>query len=101
MRTGRRFGNVSFTIYIDKSPANHARLGVAVGRKVSLKAVTRNAIKRVIRESFRQHASELPALDIVFNARPAAAKKNTTMLAAEITEALQKIKRNHHQRVTT
>jgi len=42
----------------------HARLGLAVSRKVG-GAVVRNRWKRAVREAFRQSQHELPALDLV------------------------------------
>lgn len=41
------------------------RLGVVVAKKVIRKAVTRNRVKRIIRESFRTHQDVLVGLDIV------------------------------------
>jgi ribonuclease P protein component len=41
------------------------RLGMAVSRKVSKRAVERNRIKRVIRESFRAERETLPTFDIL------------------------------------
>lgn len=41
-----------------------ARLGLIVGKRVLRRAVDRNRIKRVIRESFRRR-TELPAVDVV------------------------------------
>lgn len=43
----------------------HARLGVSVSRRVSLKAVERNRIKRQVRESFRLYQSTLRGIDVV------------------------------------
>jgi ribonuclease P protein component len=43
----------------------HARLGLAVSKKNSRRAVDRNRIKRVIRESFRIHQHRLSGLDLV------------------------------------
>ncbi len=42
-----------------------ARLGMAVSRRVSVRAVERNRIKRQIRESFRRRRATLPAVDIL------------------------------------
>ncbi len=36
-------------------------------------AVARNRLRRLIRESFRLHQREIPAVDVVVGARPAAA----------------------------
>lgn len=49
------------------------RLGVVVSRKVSLKAVVRNRLKRLVRESARQHQQELTGMDLVVVAQHGAA----------------------------
>ena len=46
-------------------PQSASRLGLAVGKKRIRRAVARNRIKRLIRESFRHHAHLLPGLDVV------------------------------------
>jgi len=42
-----------------------ARLGLIIGKRYAPHAVTRNALKRVIREAFRLRRHELPARDYV------------------------------------
>jgi ribonuclease P protein component len=42
-----------------------ARLGMIIGKRHLSRAVDRNRVKRVIRESFRCHHDALPHLDIV------------------------------------
>ena len=42
---------------------------MAVGVRAVGTAVRRNRIRRIIRESFRLHQHELPAVDVVVNAR--------------------------------
>jgi ribonuclease P protein component len=55
-----------FKVLARKNHAENSRLGMAVSRKVDRRAVGRNRIKRVIRESFRSRYSEDKArLDIV------------------------------------
>jgi len=44
---------------------DYARLGMAVPKRQLKRAVDRNRIKRLIRESFRQHQAQLRGLDIV------------------------------------
>jgi len=63
-------------IYIVGSLLGRTRLGIVVGRRVSLKAVVRNRIKRVIRHWFSQY---LPvalrnSYDIAVVVRPGAAR---------------------------
>ena len=48
------------TLYADRGPAGHARLGIAAGRQLG-NAVQRNRIKRLVREAFRRLRHELPA----------------------------------------
>jgi len=46
------------------------RLGLAISKKNAKRAVDRNRIKRLIRESFRQNLYMLPAIDVVVMAKP-------------------------------
>lgn len=63
----------------------HARLGLAVGIRAAGNAVNRNRVKRVVREAFRHMLQELPALDLVVNARPAAGKAGNAEMKASVT----------------
>ncbi|HED12757.1 MAG TPA: ribonuclease P protein component [Gammaproteobacteria bacterium] len=69
----------SFTISTAVNQQGHARLGIAVSRKVSKRAVVRNRIKRQIRETFRCHHVTSVALDIVLIAKPAAALRKVEL----------------------
>lgn len=57
------------SIYARPSLSAHARLGLLVSKKAIKHAVARNRIKRLVRESFRAHLSELKAVDIIYVAR--------------------------------
>ncbi len=48
-----------------KSRMPTARLGLVVTKKGTPKAYRRNRLKRIIRERFRAHIAQLPAVDIV------------------------------------
>lgn len=65
----------------------NARLGLMVGKRVAAHAVTRNRIKRVIRESFRAKQHELKGLDIVVIAR----HQCDTLNKAELRKGLDKL----------
>ncbi|AFU99648.1 ribonuclease P protein component [Simiduia agarivorans] len=47
----------------------HPRLGLVISKKNVRHAVNRNRIKRQVREYFRLHQQELPAIDCIFLAR--------------------------------
>ena len=80
-----RNSNPLFTVYSAINSLAYARLGVTVSRKVSLKAVVRNRIKRVIRESFRQQQTRFKGQDIVVIAAPRANRAT----AKEVARSLQ------------
>lgn len=67
-------------------------MGLAVSRKVSKRAVERNRIKRVIRESFRVWRGSLPTLDILVIARISATSADNTMLRDDLERAWQTLK---------
>lgn len=66
------------------SPAA-ARLGLAIAKRVARRAVDRNRIRRVARESFRQRRQKLRPVDFVVLAKPPAteADSRTLKLALE------------------
>ena len=52
-----------FVLYARRNQLEHARLGIVAAKRYAPRAVTRNTIKRVARELFRQSA--LPAIDCI------------------------------------
>jgi len=54
-----------FTVLCRENNKDIARLGLAISKKHCRQATGRNRIKRVVRESFRQHQADLAGLDIV------------------------------------
>jgi ribonuclease P protein component len=52
-----------FVLYARSNQLDQARLGVVVAKRFAPRAVTRNTIKRITRELFRQAA--LPAIDCI------------------------------------
>ena len=68
----------------------HARLGVTVSKKVGC-AVTRNRIKRFVRETFRNNLLLLPAVDLNVIARSEAATMDFHGLQQELLKAFRHI----------
>ncbi len=66
---GRRMGDGFFAVTATMNTAGAPRLGLAVAVRVAGGAVERNRIRRIIRESFRLHQREIPAVDLVVSAR--------------------------------
>jgi ribonuclease P protein component len=72
---------------------NMARLGLAVSIKVAGSGVERNRIRRVIREAFRLHQHELPAVDLVISARGRARGVANSDLRVGLEELWAMVKR--------
>jgi ribonuclease P protein component len=66
--------------------AADARLGMAVSRRVSKRAVVRNRIRRLIRESFRLHRADLPAFDVFVVAQNTAAAQSGADLRNDLDD---------------
>lgn len=67
------------------------RLGLSVSKKVG-NAVTRNTVRRRLKEIFRASLSEIPgSLDLVVSARPAAAGASLFDLSEEFSRSLRKL----------
>ena len=71
-KDARRFADALFAIFVRANDGPGARLGLSIAARIIGGAVRRNHLKRLIRESFRYHHHELPAVDIVINARAGA-----------------------------
>jgi ribonuclease P protein component len=69
------------------------RLGLAISRKAARHAVARNRIKRIVRESFRQHKNSLGALDVVVIARSGVAARNNAELRSALAQHWKRLVR--------
>lgn len=69
-----------FTLLAIKNQLEHPRLGLAIAKKNVKRAVDRNKIKRVSRESFRLQQHNSVAMDIVVLARRDAANASSAVL---------------------
>jgi len=64
---------------------------MAVSVRAAGNAVNRNRLRRLIRESFRMHRQEMPAVDVFVSARTAAAKAANKAVFESLVRLWQEI----------
>lgn len=79
-RRAQRSRDRFFTVLYSRNGQDFPRLGLAIAKKRVRRAVMRNRIKRVIRESFRRAKNQLLGTDIVIMARDEAEQASNTEL---------------------
>ena len=92
-RRSQRSCDALFVVLARRGGADCARLGMAISLKATGRAVSRNRIKRLVRESFRQHRADLPSLDVVVMARPGVARESSARIAASLATHWNRIAR--------
>ena len=86
-----RAGGRCFHMRFRENELGHARLGLAISKRVSKRAVERNRIKRLLRESFRRVRHQLPAVDMMVMAREQAAGVPGPQLLTELDGLWKKL----------
>lgn len=71
----------------------HARLGLAISKKALRKAVHRNLVKRLVRESFRLHQADLQGRDVVVLFRSGASVADRKVLHASLAKHWRRVGR--------
>jgi ribonuclease P protein component len=90
-RQGTAYRGRLFSVHAFPNEHGTPRLGLSVSRKVG-NAVTRNAVRRRLKEVFHACISEISGdLDLVVSARPAAADAGFEELREEFSESLGKV----------
>jgi len=74
------------------SSVSHVRYGITVSKRVG-NAVTRNRVKRRLREILRRHKESLARIDAVWIARPQAACASWQALLADAETILARVER--------
>ena len=79
-----RSGDACLTVLARENGGRGARLGLAIARRRVRRAVDRNRIKRLARESFRHHRRLLDGLDLVVMARDGAHRRSNADIDASL-----------------
>ena len=80
-----------FSVYIRSNNMDCTRLGLAISKKSAKKAVTRNLIKRIIRENFRVNQDKLVGWDVIFVAKFAAGQSSRQQLHAVVQSICKRL----------
>lgn len=86
-----RRGDRYFTVLSVPNEEGRARLGIAVARRTAPRAIDRNRIKRLIRESFRHQQYAMPARDIVVLVKPDARRAGNDELTASLSSLWRRL----------
>lgn len=86
-----RLGSPCFRMRYRDNQVGFARLGQAISRRVSKRAVDRNRIRRSVRESFRHARTQLPSIDVLVIAEARAATATRAELRADLERLWQRL----------
>lgn len=92
-KEGRRSADQLFTVLYRQSSLEHARLGMTTPAKRLRTAVSRNRIRRIIRESFRHNENKLAGLDIVVLVKEPAGKASNPEVFCSLSAHWGKLER--------
>lgn len=81
----------AFTFLAIPNQLEHPRLGLTIAKKRVKKAVARNRIKRLARESFRLHQHDIAHVDIVVMAKNGTDKLSNEDLVTQLEKLWKKI----------
>ena len=81
-----------FTVLAQPKKTGHAKLGLAIAKKRVKQAVSRNRLKRIIRESFRLHQDTIATADFVVMIQQNSEKVSNKQLFLSLQKHWQKLK---------
>jgi len=86
-----RSSDALFTLLSCKNHQDNPRLGLAIAKKTVAKAVQRNRIKRLVRESFRSHLPMLGGIDIVVLAKKGLQDKSNSEIQRSLAKHWERL----------
>ena len=92
-----KFANRHWTFIVRPNQQAYPRLGLALSKKQLKLAVWRNRIKRLSREAFRQHKSELSGYDIVVLGRKGMQEIDADTLHKSFLHLINKINKSGYK----
>lgn len=90
-RDGRRHVRAGVVVIVAPGGCGRARLGLALAKRRLPRAVDRNRVKRVVRESFRITRGDLGSVDIVVLARAAVAGMSNHRLFRQLRSVWREV----------
>jgi ribonuclease P protein component, eubacterial len=93
---GRKFVSRGFVVIAAPGNADQSRLGLALAKRRIARAVDRNRVKRVLRESFRVNRYRFATMDVVVLARSHTAAMNNSALFTQLAEIWPQLERLDH-----
>lgn len=90
----RKWVTPCFIVLYRDNSVGHARLGLALSKRVIAKAHDRNRVKRLLREAFRTNDC-LPAVDMVVLAKSDVLKADNIALTQQLRQAWSKLWQKH------
>lgn len=78
-------------LYMRPNDVGWPRLGLAISRRSAPRAVSRNRIRRIIREAFRTRQRQLGPVDLIFLGRPGAGERTSAELRATADHLLDRV----------
>lgn len=87
-----KFANRHWTLIVRPNGLLYPRLGLAISKKQLARAVWRNRVKRIAREAFRLHKTELSGYDIVVLGRKGTQEIDNETLHKSFLHLVRKIR---------
>lgn len=89
-----KFANRHWTFIVQPNQLDYARLGLAISKKQLAKAVWRNRVKRIARESFRHQQDKVAGYDIVILGRKGTELVENQQLAKSFFHLMDKLRKS-------